>query len=177
MKPTTLVYPIDADNRILMGRKKRGFGVGKYNGFGGKIDRNETFRQCAVRELYEEAGLVATPEDLECIGLFDFRFPGDESLTHIGYIYVVRVFTGIVEETDEMEPHWIPLDSIPYEHMWQGDWQWLPRLLQGARLVGPIVFNEDNETVDMMKLVSVESVLESEFIARIDGYILEVVQE
>ena len=34
MKPTTLVFPIDEQNRILLGRKKRGFGANKYNGFG-----------------------------------------------------------------------------------------------------------------------------------------------
>ena len=53
MKPTTLVFPIDEQHRILLGRKKRGFGADKYNGFGGKINAGESFRQCAVRELYE----------------------------------------------------------------------------------------------------------------------------
>ena len=38
MKPTTLVFPIDEQHRILLGRKKRGFGADKYNGFGGKIN-------------------------------------------------------------------------------------------------------------------------------------------
>ena len=32
MKPTTLVFPIDEQHRILLGRKKRGFGADKYNG-------------------------------------------------------------------------------------------------------------------------------------------------
>ena len=57
MKPTTLVFPIDEQNRILLGRKKRGFGANKYNGFGGKLDDGESFRECAIRELYEESGL------------------------------------------------------------------------------------------------------------------------
>ena len=29
MKPTTLVFPIDEQYRILLGRKKRGFGADK----------------------------------------------------------------------------------------------------------------------------------------------------
>ncbi len=41
MKPTTLVFPIDEQNRILLGRKKRGFGADKYNGFGGKLEADE----------------------------------------------------------------------------------------------------------------------------------------
>ena len=54
MKPTTLVFPIDEQNRILLGRKKRGFGADKYNGFGGKLEAGESFRDCAIRELFEE---------------------------------------------------------------------------------------------------------------------------
>ena len=75
MKPTTLVFPIDEQNRILLGRKKRGFGADKYNGFGGKLDDGESFRECAIRELYEESGLEGNPEDLECVAAFDFQFP------------------------------------------------------------------------------------------------------
>jgi len=97
MKPTTLVFPIDEQNRILLGRKKRGFGANKYNGFGGKLDDGESFRECAIRELYEESGLQGNPEDLECVAAFDFQFPFDESLTHVSYVYFLRAFTGNVK--------------------------------------------------------------------------------
>lgn len=30
------------DNQILLAKKKRGFGEGKYNGVGGKLEKNET---------------------------------------------------------------------------------------------------------------------------------------
>lgn len=173
MRPTTLVFPIDEHNRILLGCKKRGFGQGKYNGFGGKIEPGETFRQCAVRELYEESGLVANPQDLECVALFDFQFSFDETLTHISYTYVVRTFTGDVKETDEMESRWIPIDEIPYEHMWSGDREWIPQLLKGDKLVGIIAFDRDNSGVDLMKLNIVDEVMESELVARIDAYIEE----
>lgn len=106
MKPTTLVFPIDEQHRILLGRKKRGFGADKYNGFGGKINAGESFRQCAVRELYEESGILVNAADLECVALFDFQFPYDESLTHVGYVYFVRVTDVNPIESDEMEPHW-----------------------------------------------------------------------
>jgi 8-oxo-dGTP pyrophosphatase MutT (NUDIX family) len=41
--------------------KKRGFGNGKYNGFGGKVENGETIQQAAIRETIEESGL--TPLD------------------------------------------------------------------------------------------------------------------
>ena len=49
MRDTSLVYPVDGQGRVLLGRKKRGMGLGKWNGFGGKIEAGETMRQCAVR--------------------------------------------------------------------------------------------------------------------------------
>lgn len=70
-------------NEILLGRKKRGFGVGKYNGFGGKKQENETFRQCAVREIFEEVSLVVQPEDLIPVAIMNFQFPYEEELNHL----------------------------------------------------------------------------------------------
>jgi len=42
-------------SRLLLGMKKRGFGAGKWNGFGGKIEVGETPRAAAIREMKEEA--------------------------------------------------------------------------------------------------------------------------
>jgi hypothetical protein len=33
---------IHQKDRILLGYKKRGFGMGKFNGFGGKVEKGET---------------------------------------------------------------------------------------------------------------------------------------
>ena len=38
MRDTSLVFPVAPDGRILLGRKRRGMGYGKWNGFGGKIE-------------------------------------------------------------------------------------------------------------------------------------------
>jgi len=44
------VYILDeGDRRILLGLKKRGFGVGNWNGFGGKVHLDESIRHGAVR--------------------------------------------------------------------------------------------------------------------------------
>ena len=55
--------------------------------------------------------------------------------------------------------------------MWDGDRRWLPMLLEGQKLKGPIVFGRDNNMVDKMDLTTVDNVLESEHLARIDLYI------
>ena len=160
MKPTTLVFPINEHNQILLGRKKRGFGADKYNGFGGKIESGESFRQCAVRELYEESGIKVNEHELDCVAFFDFQFPYDESLTHIGYVYFVRVTGAQPIESEEMEPHWFSVEDIPYEFMWAGDRVWLPMLLEGKLLDGPIRFGEDNSSVTFMNLKEVTHITE-----------------
>ena len=39
------------NNKILLGYKKRGFGFGKWNGFGGKVEQSESISECAKRYL------------------------------------------------------------------------------------------------------------------------------
>jgi 8-oxo-dGTP diphosphatase len=47
------------EEKILLIHKKRGFGAGKINGPGGKIDPGETPLESALRETFEE--LVIKP--------------------------------------------------------------------------------------------------------------------
>ena len=67
----TLLFVIDA-GRILLIHKKRGFGKGKINGPGGKIESGETPRQCAIRETEEE--LLIRPTGEEDAGRLHFQF-------------------------------------------------------------------------------------------------------
>lgn len=57
-EPTASLFPSPCPyTHVLLGLKKRGFGTGKWNGFGGKVEANENIRQAAVREMKEEAGI------------------------------------------------------------------------------------------------------------------------
>ena len=67
-KVLTLVL-LREENRVLLGMKKRGFGVGKWNGFGGKLEPGETVVEAAARELEEESGLVVNTTDLGTGGI------------------------------------------------------------------------------------------------------------
>ena len=49
----TVVFLI-RENQVLLAMKKRGFGEGKWNGVGGKLDPGETVEQALVRECQEE---------------------------------------------------------------------------------------------------------------------------
>ena len=66
---TTLCL-LKRDNKILLAMKKRGFGKGKYNGIGGKIENNETPEQAMIRETQEEINV--TPIKYEKVGIVEF---------------------------------------------------------------------------------------------------------
>ena len=46
---------------MLLGQKKRGFGEGYYNGFGGKVEPGETVAQAAAREVRSAAAAQCKP--------------------------------------------------------------------------------------------------------------------
>jgi 8-oxo-dGTP pyrophosphatase MutT (NUDIX family) len=48
------------EGRLLLIRKKRGLGAGKFNGPGGRIEPGETPEAAAVRETQEELGVTPT---------------------------------------------------------------------------------------------------------------------
>jgi 8-oxo-dGTP pyrophosphatase MutT (NUDIX family) len=55
--PSNLDY--SKNSLVMMGMKKRGFGTGKWNGFGGKVEAGESNEGAAIRELEEESSVVA----------------------------------------------------------------------------------------------------------------------
>lgn len=147
MRDTSLVYPVRADGKILLGRKRRGMGFGKWNGFGGKIEAGETMRECAARELFEESSLRVRPEALIPAGDLYFHQPSDPQWSHAGVVYFAQDWEGTPHLSEEMEPRWFSPAEFPYEEMWMADRIWLPMILSGKKIRGTIYFAEDGETV------------------------------
>lgn len=137
------------EERILLGMKKRGFGTGKWNGFGGKVEQGELPAQAVVRELREEAGLSAT-RVTQC-ALFDFVAESDGTILRV-YVFRVDAYTGTPAESDEMRPQWFMRGEIPYDGMWADDRFWLPRILAGEQLRGTFFFDHlDDETAEVLR--------------------------
>ncbi|KAF9527397.1 NUDIX hydrolase domain-like protein [Crepidotus variabilis] len=93
--------------KVLLGYKKRGFGKGKYNGFGGKVEPGELPKDAALRELKEEAGISAT---LKHAGMLLFLSEDAEWAFEIE-IYRADDYEGEITESDEMRPEWFNLPS------------------------------------------------------------------
>ena len=156
MHAATLCFLINKqEGKILLGLKKRGFGAGKYNGYGGKINDGETIQEAALRELREESGIVVYPSYLIKHAELHFTFPRKEAWNQIVHVFVAEQWEGNDSETDEMKPYWTLFHTIPYDKMWQGDKHWLPLVLQGKKIKAYITFAEDNESMARIQLTRV----------------------
>lgn len=129
--------------RILLGMKKRGFGAGRWNGFGGKVESGETIEEAARREVSEEVGL--TLKDLHSCGVIDFEFEDDPDILEV-HLFRATEFQGEPKETEEMRPEWFPETHLPYEMMWVDDRHWMPLFLAGKTFRAKFFF-KDQQTL------------------------------
>jgi len=154
MVDTTLVLPVRGrpPHQVLLGHKRVGFGAGKLTGVGGKIEPDETPAASAARELAEEIGLRARPEDLELAARLDFRFPYRPDWSTVMYVFCAWAWQGTPTVGREIVPAWYDVAAIPYGEMWADSAHWLPCVLAGERVAGLFYFAADNETVTRAEL-------------------------
>ncbi len=157
-KECSLVF-LRRDDEILLAMKKRGFGAGRYNGVGGKLDPGESVEQTMIRECEEE--IVVTPTEYEKVAYHDFVGEDEEGnkWRMLVHAFVATAWQGDPVETEEMAPEWFKLSNIPYDSMWSDDRYWLPQVLAGKYVMGRFTFNKDDEMLD--KQVEVVEHLES----------------
>ena len=140
--------------KVLLGMKKRGFGVGRWNGFGGKVATVETIEDAAKRELREEAGIKV--ENLDKVGILDFEFKDNPDILEV-HIFKSDNFSGELKESEEMKPQWFNIDEIPFKEMWQDDIYWMPLFLSGKKFKGKFLFGESDVILEQ-KLVEVKEI-------------------
>ena len=143
MRQSTLIFVFNPENQILLAMKKRGFGEGKWNGAGGKVEDQEAIIEAASRELLEETGIEIAPEMMKARGILHFHFVGKPEWDQDVNIFVSHGYVGGFEETEEMKPEWFDTDKIPYDTMWEDDIYWLPRVIDGETVEFEFYFGED----------------------------------
>jgi 8-oxo-dGTP pyrophosphatase MutT (NUDIX family) len=122
--------------------KKQGFGMGRFNGFGGKVLFDEAVVNAAIRELWEEARVSVQPSALDLCAILSF-YPY-RCRVHVFRLVVDNVLQLPFAESDEMLPKVFAQTEIPYASMWTDDPLWLPLVLRGFRLHGTFHFGEDD---------------------------------
>jgi len=127
--------------QILLGMKKRGFGKGYWNGFGGKLHENESLMDGMRRELQEETTLLMNHG--EKVAFLEFFFESGMILE--GHVFRIEDFSGTPSETEEMRPVWYSFSEIPYHSMWEDDIFWLPHVLDKKNVVAQFSFSSDHK--------------------------------
>ena len=125
----TLGYVLSPDARkvLMIHRNARedDLHLGKYNGLGGKLDRDEDVLAGFRREIREEAGIEC--DEVALRGTLNWPGFGKQGEDWLGFIFVVRRFTGqVLERNPEGTLEWIARDRIMDLPMWEGDRHFLP---------------------------------------------------
>ena len=145
MKKSLTLCIIHQHPNVLLGMKKRGFGEGRWNGFGGKVQFGESMEEAAKRELQEEAGINV--ENLEKAGVLEFSWQGKSEILEV-HIFSAQNFDGIPTESEEMKPQWFHKDEIPFDEMWPDDRYWFPLLFAGKKFTGKFLFSEGDAVLE-----------------------------
>jgi len=147
MKTKTLsLLFLQTDTEILLAMKKRGFGEGRWNGVGGKVEPDETIESAMIRETQEEINVTPTQYEKVADIRFDEFFKGEPTLMHV-HVYVATDWEGEPTESEEMKPQWFSLNDIPYDDMWSDDPYWLPEVLKGNKISADFKLDESDAII------------------------------
>src|SRR5262245_57999678 len=128
----TLGYVISPDRtKVLMVHRNArpdDAHFGKYNGLGGKLERDEDIVAGMKRELSEEAGIEPTKMTLKDT----IRWPGfgKGGEDWFGFLFLIQEFEGEAKSRcPEGTLEWVALDRVMDLPMWEGDRNFLPMVL------------------------------------------------
>ena len=136
---------VQEGSKVLLGMKKKGFGQGRWNGFGGKVEIGETIEEAAHRELQEEAGIGVM--HLEKAGEMEFTFT-ESLLARDVHIFRGTGVIGKPTETEEMRPQWFERSALPYNAMWVSDVCWFPFFLEKKKFQGRVLFDDERTMIE-----------------------------
>ena len=125
----TLAYVFSPDGRrVLLVHRNRRPGdahLGKYNGLGGKLERDEDVVACVRREVREESGLEC--EALELRGTISWPGFGKGGEDWFGFVFRVDRFRGEPwRENVDGVLEWVEVERVLQLPLWEGDRHFVP---------------------------------------------------
>lgn len=125
----TLGYVLSPDRTqtLLIHRNARAADqhLGKYNGLGGKMKRDEDVVTCMRREIREEAGIEC--DEMTLRGTINWTGFGPNGEDWLGFIFRIERFSGTpLTRNPEGDLVWHPVDRILDLPIWEGDRYFLP---------------------------------------------------
>jgi len=145
LRQATLCFLV-RDDEVLLALKKRGFGVNRWNGVGGKPKDGETIEQTMVRETEEE--ILVTPTNFWQVAQLDFYFVDKPEWNQRVLVYLADEWKNEPGETEEMAPQWFKKSVLPFVEMWPDDPYWLPQVLAGEKLEAEFLFGVNDTILD-----------------------------
>lgn len=149
--PAVLLYVFtrfagESGERVLMihrdSKDRPGdFHAGKWNGLGGKSEREESYRETAARELFEESTLRVPSEAFRFLGFLQFpNFKPKKSEDWSCMLFSADVTEAearaVPSTTNEGSLHWIETAKLAELNLWDGDREFLPFVLARRPFVG-----------------------------------------
>jgi ADP-ribose pyrophosphatase YjhB (NUDIX family) len=135
----TLLFLLLGNHKVLLAPKLQKIGRGFLNGYGGRIKKDETPEDCAIREFKEESKLAEVNHwHLEKIALANFHNNKEDGTKFIVivHVYVARTWYGCPCATKEMgKPKWYNICSLPINRLMLADRYWLPQALNGEKVL------------------------------------------
>jgi 8-oxo-dGTP diphosphatase len=106
---------------------------GKYNGLGGKLERDEDIAAGMRRELREEAGIEVTT--MQLAGTVSWPGFGKHGEDWFGFIFRVLNFHGTPKlDSPEGPLEWVETGRVPDLPLWEGDRYFLPLVFDRSSL-------------------------------------------
>ncbi len=147
MKLATICYVQESNKTLLICSKKKADPRynAKWNGLGGKIQEGETPIEGAIREVFEESGLIVKDPILH--GEILFPKMAREKEDFYCYVYVFKGYEGDLKESKEGILEWVDTDKILDRPTWTSDRIFLPWVLQGKKFKATFTYAEDGKTI------------------------------
>ena len=108
------VFLVKDGKQILLGKRKAAHGSGEYALPGGHLELGESFEECALRELAEEAGSNIKVKKVSFLCLTNLRRYAPKHYADIGVLAEWKSGNPTVMEPDKKEDwQWYDLDDLP----------------------------------------------------------------
>ncbi|PLT29031.1 NUDIX hydrolase [Peribacillus deserti] len=145
MQRVTNCVLVNDNQALLLKKPRRGWFVAP----GGKMEPGESIRDACIREYREETGIYLRNPSIK--GIFTFIMKeGDKVLSEwMMFTFYATEFDGVnVEECEEGELSWQPLDMISKLPMAAGDHHILDYMVHGSGIIyGTFTYTPDFELI------------------------------
>lgn len=114
--PASYLVLIKNGKILLQRRFNTGYEDGKYSMVAGHVDKGETFTQCLIREVKEEAGIMLSSDDSKVVHVMHRNSGTEENNERVDVFFVAEKWDG---EIENKEPNkcddlsWFGLNNLP----------------------------------------------------------------